>query len=121
MKDNVSVIEYKGIKYKLYFNLNVMQVIQEEYGTFEKWGDLTDGIENDGEPNLKAVIFGITAMINEGIDIENEAHGADDKARMQPMTVKQVGRIATEIGLNEAIRKLNGTVIESTASAEKNA
>ena len=35
-------------------------------------------------------------------------------------TTKQVGRILTEIGLQEATKKLNDTVIESTKSDEKN-
>lgn len=114
MKDFNGNIEYKGKTYKLYFNLNVMQQIQEEYGTIEEWGNLSDG--TNGEVNAKAVIFGITAMINEGIDIENEEKGTDIK----PFTLKQVGRMITEIGLTEATKALNNTVIESTKD-EKNA
>lgn len=114
MKDFNGQIEYKGKTYKLYFNLNVMEQIQEEYGTIEKWGELSDGA--NGEVNAKAVIFGITAMINEGIDIENDEKGTDIK----PLTLKQVGRIITEIGLQEATKTLNNTVIESTKD-EKNA
>lgn len=114
MKDFNGTIEYKGKTYKIYFNLNVMQQIQEEYGTIEEWGKLSDG--TNGEVNAKAVIFGITAMINEGIDIENEEKGTDIK----PLTLKQVGRMITEIGLKEATEKLNEIVIESTKD-EKNA
>lgn len=114
MKDFNGTIEYKGKTYKLYFNLNVMQQIQEEYGTIDEWGNLSDGVS--GEVNAKAVIFGITAMINEGIDIENEEKGTDIK----PFTLKQVGRMITEIGIKEATKKLNETVIESTKD-EKNA
>ena len=65
MKEISKTLEYKGKTYKLFFNLNVMEVIQDKYGTLENWGKLTDGTENDGEPNAKAVIFGITAMLNE--------------------------------------------------------
>lgn len=114
MKDFNGQIEYKGKTYKLYFNLNVMEQIQEEYGTIEEWGKLSDGVS--GEVNAKAVIFGITAMINEGIDIENEEKGTDNK----PLTLKQVGRIITEVGIKEATKTLNDTVIESTKD-EKNA
>lgn len=114
MKDFNGQIEYKGKTYKLYFNLNVMEQIQEEYGTIEEWGKLSDGVS--GEVNAKAVIFGLTAMINEGIDIENEEKGTDIK----PFTLKQVGRIITEIGIKEATKTLNDTVIESTKD-EKNA
>lgn len=114
MKDISGKIQYKDKEYSLVFNLNVMESIQEEYGTLEKWGDLTDG--KKGEPNAKAVIFGFTQMINEGIDIENENNGTDIK----PFTLKQVGRIITEIGIAKATATLNDTVVESTQSNEKN-
>ena len=117
MKEVSKALEYKGKKYNLVFNLNVMEVIQDKYGTLENWGKLTDGAENDGEPNAKAVIFGITAMLNEGIDIENEENGTEEKM----LTNKQVGRMITEIGLKSSAQLMNGVVIDSTQSAEKNA
>ena len=117
MKEISKEFEYKGKEYKLVFNLNVMEVIQDEYGTLENWGKLTDGTENDGEPNAKAVIFGITAMLNEGIDIDNEENGTEEKM----LTNKQVGRMITEIGLQSSAQLMNGVVIDSTKSAEKNA
>ena len=112
MKDINGKIQYKDKEYKLVFNLNVMERIQEEYGSIEKWGDMTSG----GEPNAKAVIFGFTEMLNEGIDIENEENGTDIK----PLTLKQVGRMITEIGFENATEKLSKTVVESTKSGEKN-
>ena len=117
MKDFNGEIQYKEKTYRLVFNLNVMESIQAEYGSLDKWGSLTDGTEKGGEPDAKAVIFGFTEMINEGIDIDNEEHGTDVK----PLTLKQVGRLITEIGLAEATAKLNETVVESTKSEEKNA
>ena len=114
MKEMKNEIEYKDQKYSLVFNLNVMEEIQDKYGTLDEWGKLTDG--STGEPNAKAVVFGFTAMLNEGIDIDNEEKGTDIK----PLTHKQVGRILTEIGLKEATKKMNNTVIESTKSEEKN-
>ena len=117
MKEISKTLEYKGKEYKLVFNLNVMEVIQDEYGTLENWGKLTDGTENDGEPNAKAVIFGITAMLNEGIDIENEENGTEEKM----LTNKQVGRMITDIGLQSSAQLMNGVVIDSTKSGEKNA
>ena len=117
MKEISKTFEYKGKTYKLVFNLNVMEVIQDKYGTLENWGKLTDGTENDGEPNAKAVIFGITAMLNEGIDIGNDENGTEEKM----LTNKQVGRMITEIGLKSSAQLMNGVVIDSTQSAEKNA
>ena len=115
MKEMRNEIEYKGVKYNLVFNLNVMESIQNEYGTLDEWGKLTDA--SKGEPNAKAVIFGFTEMINEGIDIDNEEKGTDIK----PLTHKQVARILTDVGLNYATVKMNEAVIESTKSDEKNA
>lgn len=115
MKEIKGELQYKDKKISIVFNLNVMERIQEEYGTLEKWGDLTDG--TSGEPNAKAIIFGFCEMINEGIDIENEENGTDQK----PYTLKQVGRIITEVGLANATNVLNDTVVKSTESAEKNA
>ena len=115
MKEMKSEINYKGQKYHLVFNLNVMEEIQAEYGSIESWGKMTDG--EDGEPNAKAIIFGLTAMLNEGIDIDNEENGTD----LKPFTHKQVGRLLTEVGIDTATAKLNEAVIESTKSDEKNA
>lgn len=114
MKDIEGKIELNGKVYPIVFNLNVMEAIQEKYGTLEKWGNLTEG-EGD-EPNAKAVIFGFCEMINEGIDIQNEEQGTDTK----PVTLKQVGRIITEYGLLNATKVMNNTVVESTKSNEKN-
>lgn len=136
MKDVNGSIKYKGIDYRLVFNLNVMEAIQEEYGSIEAWGDLTDGTANGrkaymgdwddlseeekeklkGEPDAKAVIFGFTQMINEGIDIANE-EGED----LKPLTLKQVGRMITEVGLSNASNTMKNTVIASAQSEEKNA
>lgn len=112
LKDIVNELEYKGEKYLLVFNLNVMQEIQEEYKTIEAWGELTDG--SSGEINIKALIFGFTKMINEGIEIRNE----ENDTNVKPFTEKQVGRMITDIGLEAMAQKLNEAVIGSTRSDE---
>ena len=115
MNDVNGKIQYKDKEYTIVFNLNVMEAIQAEYGSLEAWGNLTDGSES-GEPDAKAVIFGFTEMINEGIDMANEEDGTDTK----PLTRKQVGRMITEVGLAEATATMNQTVVESTKGEEKN-
>jgi hypothetical protein len=107
-----SVLNYKNTDYELVFNLNVMESIQEEYGSVEAWSELTDA----SEPNMKAIIFGLTEMINEGIEIYNEDHNDSRKL----LTKKQVGRMISEIGLDNATKELNKSVIDSTKSDEKN-
>ena len=121
MKEKESIFTVNGKEYKAIFNLNVMQEIQLQYGTFKKWGDLTDGKrkKDDGsdeyvEVDISALIFGIKAMLNEAIDIDNE-----NKTEKEPyLTDKQVGRLITEMGLMEATKKLNQTVIDSTQGDE---
>ena len=109
MKEKEAVFNFNGKEYKAVFNLNVMQEIQIEYETFARWGELTDG-KVKGEVDIKALIFGIKAMLNEAIDIENE--NLTDKKPY--LTEKQVGRLITEMGIQEATKKLNSTVIDST-------
>lgn len=115
MKDAMQTIEYKGKTYKLVFDLNVMEAIQDEYGSIEAWGKLTE--PEDGEPNVKAIVFGVTEMINEGIDIDNDENGTDEK----PLTHKQVARILTEVGLKSVAEKMQKSVIDSTEDDSKNA
>ena len=115
MKDFNGKIRYKDKEYRLVFNLNVMERLQAEYGSLDKWGELSDG--TTGEPNAKAVIFGLTEMINEGIDMGNDENGTKDPF----LTRRQVGRIITEVGLSQSTEILNDTVINSTKSTEKNA
>ena len=115
MRDYKFDFEVDGVKYFLVFNLNVMELIQEEFGTIEKWGGLTDG--SQGEVNLKALTFGFTEMINEGIDIENET--AEIKRPL--LTRKQVGRLISKAGIETIAEKLNTAIVESTKSEEKNA
>lgn len=119
-KENVekSYIDYKGKSYELVFNLNVMEDIQDVYGSVEAWGELVEATE---EPKAKDIKYGFTAMINEGIDIYNEEHADDeDFIKRDFLTQKQVGRIVSEIGLLEAAKRLNKQVINSTKTDEKN-
>lgn len=133
MKDFKGKIQYKGKEYDLVFNLNVMEQIQDEYGTVDNWASLTDGkqvvLDADGEPviengklktepkevDAKAIKFGIWCMLNEGIDIKNDEEGAD----LKPFTKNQVGRLISQYGLEEATKAVNDTVIEASKSEEE--
>ncbi len=116
MKDNAGKITYKEKEYKVVFNLNVMEAIQEEYGTIDKWTELTSGANQ--EVNVKALKFGFTEMLNEGLSIEAEEEGKE----FVPITKTFVGRMLTDIGLENMTKTLQETVIESTKTDEgKNA
>ena len=115
MKEIYSKVTYKDREIKLVFNLNVMEAIQEEYGSLDKWGALTDG--ENGETNIKALVFGITEMINEAIDIDNDENGTQEPFK----THKQVSRILTEVGIEKATKEMNELVVKSTKDDSKNA
>lgn len=116
MKDNAGTVTYKEKEYKVVFNLNVMEAIQEEYGTIDKWTELTSG--SNQEVNVKALKFGYTEMLNEALSIEAEEKGEEYK----PLTPAFVGRMLTDIGLDTMTKTLQTTVIESTKTDdEKNA
>lgn len=106
--ENTGKFEYKGKEIKLVFNLNVMQKIQEEYKTVDAWTKLTDG--ESGEVDIKALLFGLTEMINEAIDIDNDENGTNEPL----FSTKKVGRILTDVGLANATKALHETVINST-------
>lgn len=113
MKNKVVYIETEKRNIPLVFNLNVMEEIQEQYGSLEKWGEITQG---DGEPKVKDLKAGIMAMMNEAIDIENEENGSNET----PLTEKQVGRIMTEVGIQEIVNKIREITVASTNSGEDN-
>ena len=148
MQDVISSFEVDGVVYPFVFNLNVMELIQKEYGSLDAWGDLTDGeayalreflsknpqcdeydwaelpaeekVRYKGEPDAHAVIYGFTEMINEGIDMENEKRCAEGLEPLREVTQRQVGRLLTKYGLAKATQKMNQTVIESTQVDIKN-
>ena len=117
MKENEIFIEYKGQKYNIVFDINVVEALQNKYGSFNKWTDLIQPTKKNEECNLEALKFGFCEAINEGIDIANE----DREEKLDFLTLKQVGRIITDIGLKTVNEKIQDAVIESAKSEEKNA
>ena len=112
MKNTVVYIETEKRNYPIVFNLNVMEEIQEQYGSLDKWGEITQG---DGEPKVKDLKAGILAMMNEGIEIENDDNGTNNPL----LTAKQVGRIMTEVGIATIVEKIKEITVASTNSGER--
>ena len=111
MKNTVVYIEASGKKYPLAFNLNVMEEIQEHYGTLDAWGKVTQG---NGEPKVKDLKCGVLAMLNEGIDMENESNGTSNPM----LTDKQVGRIMTEVGIQDIVKAIQDITVASVKSED---
>lgn len=113
MKNTIVYLETEKRNYPIVFNLNVMEAIQEQYGTLDRWGELTQG---DGEPKVKDLKNGILAMINEGIEIENEDNGTNNPL----LTAKQIGRIMTEVGIATIVDKIKEITVASVQGEQKN-
>lgn len=108
-------LEYIG-KYPVTFNINVMEEIQEAYGSIGAWGAIVEN-KDGGEPKIKDLKIGLMAMINEGIDIENEQTG-----RKTPFVdSRQVGRIISEMGFEAVTNVIRNLTITSTRTGDEEA
>ncbi|BED92027.1 MAG: hypothetical protein CfP315_0600 [Candidatus Improbicoccus pseudotrichonymphae] len=107
MLDNLTYLETKTEKYPMAFTLNVMESIQNEYGTLNNWSKL---LQDEKEPNIKALKFFILEAIKEGIEIENK----DTK----PPNMKEVGRILTEVGTQKSAETIKNLIVNSTKTSE---
>lgn len=112
MIDKITYLETDSEKFPLSFTLNVMESIQNEYGTLSEWSEL---IRNKKEPNIKALKFFITEAINEGIEIENEK----SSEKRVSITSSKAGRIITEIGLKKVANTITKMITESMPHDEK--
>lgn len=113
MQNKITHIEVNGRNYPVVFNINVMEEIQEAYGTISAWGAVVENA-GGGEPKIKDLKIGLAMMINEGIDIENEMKGEN----MPTVTTKQVGRIISEKGFEEITRVIKNLTVESTHTGD---
>ncbi|GMO34281.1 MAG: hypothetical protein Pg6B_04680 [Candidatus Azobacteroides pseudotrichonymphae] len=107
MLDNLTYLETKNEKYPMAFTLNVMESIQNEYGTLNNWSKL---LQDEKEPNIKALKFFILEAIKEGIEIENK----DTKLP----NMKEVGRILTEVGTQKSAETIKNLIVNSTKTSE---
>ncbi len=112
MVDKITYLETDSEKFPLAFTLNVMESIQNEYGTLSEWSEL---IRNKKEPNIKALKFFITEAINEGIEIENEK----SSEKRVPIASSKAGRITTEVGLKKVANTIIKMITESMPHDEK--
>ena len=113
MNNKLSYIEAEGKNYPIVFNINVMEEIQEAYGSIGAWGGIVENA-NGGEPRVKDLKIGLMFMINEGIDIENE-----EKGEKRPMlSAKQVGRLIGEVGFETITKVIQNLTIASTNTGD---
>ena len=111
MKDKVAYIKTAKRVYPICFNLNVLEDIQEEFGSLSAWGDAVENKEKDSM-NIKVLKKGLMLMINEAIDMENENLPSEERKEL--VNEKQVGRIISEIGFEETTKIIMSISTEST-------
>lgn len=126
MLDIVKHITIGDKEYPLAYTLNVMEAIQDKYGTIEAWGNALqpepyEEKDEEGkvvkivkpEPKISDLKWTFTQFINEGIDIENE-----EKGEKRPfVTEKQVGRLISAVGIDRTNRELMNVTVASTKTA----
>ena len=113
MQNKLTYIEANGRNYPIVFNINVMEEIQEAYGSISNWGAIVENAEG-GEPKVKDLKIGLMMMINEAIDIENERTGEN----MPMVNTKQVGRIISEKGFEAITAVIQHLTVASTHTGD---
>ena len=113
MNNKLSYIESEKRRYPIVFNINVMEEIQEAYGSISAWGKIVENAEG-GEPKVKDLKIGLMLMINEAIDIENE----EKNENTPPLNTKQVGRLISEVGFETITKKIQNLTIASTNTGD---
>lgn len=113
MQNNLEYIKTTNRTYPVTFNINVMEEIQEAYGSISAWGAIVENADG-GEPKIKDLKIGLMMMINEGIDIENETKG--ENAPM--VNSKQVGRIISEKGFDTITNIIRNLTVASTDTGD---
>jgi hypothetical protein len=123
MKDVFEHLKVGEKEYPFAFNINVIQIILDKYGSLNKWSELLTVNGKDINPKtMGALKFLCTECINEGIDMENDPEDPHYIKRDTPrpfITERQAGRIVS------AIDDFNGfamnTIIKSNDTGkEKN-
>lgn len=113
MLNKLTYIENGDRRYPIVFNINVMEEIQEAYGSVSAWGGIVENA-GGGEPRVKDLKIGLMLMINEGIDIENEKTGQN-----APMvTAKQVGRLISDVGFEAITEVIKNITVASTQTGD---
>ena len=100
-------------EYPVICTFNVLEYIQKKYKTISDYNQLVSGMipngkDEAGKPeykitpvNVAAMLDGITAMINEGIEIRNETTGFEDN-ETPLIKQKDTARILRDAGISLA-------------------
>lgn len=104
---NKKFFEFGGKKYPAVFNLNIMADVQEKFGSISVL-DTLDG----KEPNISAIRFLMTHMIN-------EAERLSKKAEKRFYTEEEIGSMITMEELLKSQTKAAEIIAKDTESKEE--
>lgn len=121
MLNKKTVLKIDGKEYELMFNFNMLEKVQEKYGTYS---DFLKSLYKDEEvlPDIKELKWALLHMINEGIKFSNFENNektelADDGFIDYIMAKKKPARIVVLI--NEAFTKFNAEIQEDGTSEDE--
>jgi hypothetical protein len=112
MIDKKMSITIKGVEFPMAFNLNVLEAIQEKYGSLDVWQNKIQ--PKKGEAQIKDIKWTLVTFINEGIEIENE-----NGEKRTLLTEKQLGRMITNV--TDIAKAITKTVTDSVPEPDPNA
>lgn len=115
MGNEIKYLKTKNEEFPYVYSLNVMEALQNEYGSLENWSNLIEP-KDGSEPKIKAMLFFFKEAINEGIDIENE----NKHEERNFINEKKVGRIISELGIEEIVKQLKNVVVEASGTNSEN-
>lgn len=99
-------------EYPLYCDFNVLEYLQENYGSIEEYQIMVTGIatqkEGKKESNIRAILDGLRIMINEGMEI---SEGSREKE--EPITISETGKLLRMAGLS--LNDARGLIIAEIA------
>lgn len=108
LEQKMTYIEAEGERYPMICTMNVLEYIQGEYGTIQRWQVLTSGIveEEKGKKktpiNVAAMMDVLTVMMNEGVDVYNMnlSKKKEEREYMMHIERKHVGIILRAAGIS---------------------
>jgi hypothetical protein len=94
MIDKVQYLEIDDKKYPFFCGFNVLEELQDRYGSIDKWDKKISGKEegSNGEISVTDLKIALTLMLNEGADIKET----------ETLTEKEVGRLIGNYGLQKS-------------------
>lgn len=105
-----------GKEYPLAFSFNVMEQVQDTYGTMDAWTKTLQA-EQGKEIKMKDLIWTFQQFVNEGIEIENEEKNINNPL----LSHKQTGRLITNADMKELVSVMKEMTIKSVKSDDPNA